>query len=290
MTEHDPAQRRFAGAHLLSCRKLWFELFAEFHNFGIGPSCASSGELIPLTLTLSHGERAGGNVTLAVQTALALPSRSAHRLKDRIALRHSSFHASVFTGGHCVDRNFCETESPGKKLQIPNSKEAPSSKPARRLPRHLFSGFGVFDLELLWSLGFGAWCFAQRRLKKMRRRTLPPCSLPGNLLQVLLPLMSRFLLRFLTVLNLAVLFLTRPALADSAVVFNEIMYHPASNEAALEWLELHNQMAVNMDLSRWSLDGGVQFKFAEGTVVPGGGYLVVAVAPPALAAVTGYTN
>src|SRR6266536_686722 len=78
--------------------------------------------------------------------------------------------------------------------------------------------------------------------------------------------------------------------ADSTIVFNEIMYHPASNEPALEWLELHNQMAVNMDLSGWSLDGGVQFKFAEGTVVPGGGYLVVAVAPPALAAVTGYTN
>src|ERR1051326_908988 len=51
--------------------------------------------------------------------------------------------------------------------------------------------------------------------------------------------------------------------ADSVVVFNEIMYHPATNEPALEWLELHNQMAVNMDLSGWSLDGGVQFKFPE---------------------------
>jgi len=102
--------------------------------------------------------------------------------------------------------------------------------------------------------------------------------------------MSRLFLRFLTALNLAVLFLTRPALADSTVVFSEIMYHPASNEPTLEWLELHNQMAVNMDLSGWSLDGGVQFKFAEGTVLPGDGYLVVAVAPAALAAATGYTN
>src|SRR6266581_1264194 len=79
-------------------------------------------------------------------------------------------------------------------------------------------------------------------------------------------------------------------LADSTVVFNEIMYHPASNEPALEWLELHNQMAVNMDLSGWSLDGGVQFKFAEGTVVPGGGYIVAAISPSALAVATGYTN
>jgi|SRR5437773_1229178 len=27
MTEHDPAERRFAGEHLLNCRRLWFELF-----------------------------------------------------------------------------------------------------------------------------------------------------------------------------------------------------------------------------------------------------------------------
>src|SRR5438132_2516546 len=104
------------------------------------------------------------------------------------------------------------------------------------------------------------------------------------------PLMSRLLSPLPTVLNLAVFFLTLPVLADSTVVFNEIMYHPATNEPALEWLELHNQMAVNMDVSEWSIEGGVQFKFLEGTVVPGNGYLVVAVSPLALAAATGYTN
>src|SRR5439155_6570555 len=36
--------------------------------------------------------------------------------------------------------------------------------------------------------------------------------------------------------------LTPPLRADTSVVFNEIMYHPASN--ALEWVELHSQMAV----------------------------------------------
>ena len=34
------------------------------------------------------------------------------------------------------------------------------------------------------------------------------------------------------------------AFADSVVVFNEVMYHPATNEAAMEWVELHNQTAV----------------------------------------------
>jgi len=78
--------------------------------------------------------------------------------------------------------------------------------------------------------------------------------------------------------------------ADSVVVFNEIMYHPATNEPALEWVELHNQMAVDVDLSGWSLAGGIDFKFAEGAVIQGGGYLVVALSPADLEAATGLTN
>ena len=78
--------------------------------------------------------------------------------------------------------------------------------------------------------------------------------------------------------------------ADSVVVFNEIMYHPQTNELASEWLELHNQMAVNVDLSGWSLAGGVSFTFPGGTVIPGGGYLVVALSPADLRAATGLTN
>ena len=66
---------------------------------------------------------------------------------------------------------------------------------------------------------------------------------------------------------------------DSTVVFNEIMYNPAGSDAGREWIELHNQMAVDMDLSGWRIDGGVEYDFAEGTVIPGGGYLVVAADP-----------
>src|SRR5262245_17493780 len=35
------------------------------------------------------------------------------------------------------------------------------------------------------------------------------------------------------------------ARADSVVVFNEIMYHPLTNEPAFEWVELQNQHAVD---------------------------------------------
>lgn len=81
-----------------------------------------------------------------------------------------------------------------------------------------------------------------------------------------------------------------PAHADGVVVFNEIMYHPATNETAMEWLELRNLMSVNVDLSGWSITGGISYDFAEGTVIPGGGYLVVAVSPSDIQTAYGITN
>src|SRR3954465_7585347 len=77
---------------------------------------------------------------------------------------------------------------------------------------------------------------------------------------------------------------------DSIVVFNEIHYHPVTNETANEWIELHNQMAIDIDLSAWSLEGGIQYTFAEGTIIPGGGYLVIASNPSALRAASGVAN
>jgi hypothetical protein len=70
---------------------------------------------------------------------------------------------------------------------------------------------------------------------------------------------------------------------DSTVVLNEIMYNPAGAEETLEFVELYNQMTVDMDISGWSLADAVDYKFAEGTVVPTGQYLVVAKDPAALA-------
>ena len=71
---------------------------------------------------------------------------------------------------------------------------------------------------------------------------------------------------------------------DSTVVLNEIMYHPATApEGDLEWIELFNQMAINMDISGWRLEGGVPTRFPRHGD-PGRGYLVVASNPTALAA------
>src|SRR5436305_6353426 len=80
------------------------------------------------------------------------------------------------------------------------------------------------------------------------------------------------------------------ALADAAIVFNEVMYHPATNEVQLEWVELHSLMSVDVDISGWSLANGIDYAFPQGTIVPGGGYLVVAVSPATLMAATGLTN
>src|SRR5262245_5877568 len=78
--------------------------------------------------------------------------------------------------------------------------------------------------------------------------------------------------------------------ADSSIVFNEIMYHPATNEPAMEWLELYNQMAVDVDMSGWSIDGDVHYNFGTNYVIHGGAFAVVSVSPTNLAAATGLTN
>lgn len=76
---------------------------------------------------------------------------------------------------------------------------------------------------------------------------------------------------------------------DSTVVFNELMYNPAGNsDGMLEWVELHNQLSVNMDISDWKLEGGIQYIFPDKTVVEGHSYLVIAVDPLALTMDTGY--
>jgi hypothetical protein len=81
-----------------------------------------------------------------------------------------------------------------------------------------------------------------------------------------------------------------PLRADSVVVFNEIMYHPGPTQTAGEWIELHNQMAVDVDLSGWSIRGGVDYTFPEGTFLEGGGYLLVAEIPAALESAAGVTG
>ncbi|MCP4190749.1 MAG: hypothetical protein GY768_08980 [Planctomycetaceae bacterium] len=78
---------------------------------------------------------------------------------------------------------------------------------------------------------------------------------------------------------------------DSTVVFNEVMYHPpADADESLEWIELYNQLSVDMDVSEWSLRGGVDYDFPDGTIVPGHGFVVVAANPNSLAAASGVSD
>ena len=63
--------------------------------------------------------------------------------------------------------------------------------------------------------------------------------------------------------------LAAAARADSVVVFNEVHYHPGTQEPQREYIELHNQMAVDVDLSRWEITGRVNYTFPAGTVIPG---------------------
>ena len=75
---------------------------------------------------------------------------------------------------------------------------------------------------------------------------------------------------------------------DSTVVINEIMYNPAGpNDGLGEWIELYNQLRVDMDISEWQLRGAVDFDIPDGTVVPGNGHLVIAANPESFEQSTG---
>jgi hypothetical protein len=78
---------------------------------------------------------------------------------------------------------------------------------------------------------------------------------------------------------------------DSVVTFNEIMYHPANEaDATVEWVELCNQMALDIDISGWSVKGAIKYTFPEGTIMPGGGYVVLAISPTSLETASGYSG
>ena len=85
--------------------------------------------------------------------------------------------------------------------------------------------------------------------------------------------------------------LAMPAFA--APVINEILYRPGlayPEPEALEFVELHNPDAAAVNLTGWTIGGGVDFTFPAGTTLPAGGYLLVAANPAALAAATGLSG
>jgi hypothetical protein len=83
--------------------------------------------------------------------------------------------------------------------------------------------------------------------------------------------------------------LTNPYPKVGPVVINEIMYHPAISNDALEFIELRNVTASAIALfdtnnpgNTWRLRKGIDFNFPGATTIPAGGYLVVVSFDPAV--------
>ena len=61
-----------------------------------------------------------------------------------------------------------------------------------------------------------------------------------------------------------------------SIVINEIMFNPITGQDDDQFVELYNRTPSTVDLSGWRLLDGIDFEFAPGTRLPGGGYLAVA--------------
>ncbi|MEO8428601.1 MAG: lamin tail domain-containing protein, partial [Verrucomicrobiota bacterium] len=54
------------------------------------------------------------------------------------------------------------------------------------------------------------------------------------------------------------------------------MFNPISGDDDDQYIELYNAGAAPVNLGKWRLEGGVDFKFPVNTAIPGNGYLVIA--------------
>ena len=66
------------------------------------------------------------------------------------------------------------------------------------------------------------------------------------------------------------------AVQAQQVLISEIMYHPPSTNLLEQWFELYNPANAAVNLTGWRVSKGVEFTFPTNTVLPPGGYLVVA--------------
>ena len=87
-------------------------------------------------------------------------------------------------------------------------------------------------------------------------------------------------LKFLTLFSF---FLSIPP-ASAQVVIHEIMYRPADlNDAEptqFEFIELFNAGTTDFDLTGCSFDRGINYTFEDNTIIPPGGFLVIAASLP----------
>ncbi len=71
-------------------------------------------------------------------------------------------------------------------------------------------------------------------------------------------------------------------LAPAQLVLNEVYYDSPEKTSAEEFVELHNPGGTAVSIGGWRLTDGLAYTFPANTVVPAGGYLVVAQDPPTL--------
>ncbi|HUR44287.1 MAG TPA: lamin tail domain-containing protein, partial [Candidatus Saccharimonadales bacterium] len=90
-----------------------------------------------------------------------------------------------------------------------------------------------------------------------------------------------------------------PSSRLTGLVISEIMFKPAKrgDNRVLDFIEIYNSNPFFHDMSGYKISGDVDFIFPPGTIIPGGGFKVVAAAPADLQAVYGlggvmgpYTN
>ncbi|RYD23686.1 MAG: hypothetical protein EOP88_03240 [Verrucomicrobiaceae bacterium] len=90
-------------------------------------------------------------------------------------------------------------------------------------------------------------------------------------------------------LAFATLSMTGRATAAGSAVINEFNPKPEDFHELEEFIELHNPGDAALDLTGWSLTDAVTYSFPNGTLLPAGGYVVVAMNPAALQARYGGT-
>jgi autotransporter-associated beta strand protein len=81
--------------------------------------------------------------------------------------------------------------------------------------------------------------------------------------------------------------LTTTALLPSSVIFHEIHFKPEDESTRGEFIELYNPGDTPADLTGWRISSGVSYDFPAGTVMPPGGYLVIAQDPAQILATYG---
>lgn len=83
-----------------------------------------------------------------------------------------------------------------------------------------------------------------------------------------------------------------PSSRKTGLVISEIMYKPAARADGknLEFIEIYNTNPYSEDISGYRITGNTHFTFPPNTVLPGGGFAVVAAVPADIQAVYGIAN